>query len=116
MVNKTSGLPWMACEFRRLWRSIARSESIPDNVWNMHSRHGGISEGFDAGADPDNIRDAATHSDLATTQGYNRGSELARSSNVLIARARHRKKTPVRVRATARKSSNTRRPARRRAA
>lgn len=104
IVNETSGLPWMAFEFRRLWRSIARSEDIPDNVCNMHSRHGGISEGFDAGADPDKIRDAATHSDLSTTQGYNRGSELERSSSVLIARAAHRNRTgaTARGRSTAR--------------
>ncbi|MCK1402037.1 hypothetical protein IVB45_17460 [Bradyrhizobium sp. 4] len=97
ITNETSGLPWFAFEFRRVWRTIARSEGVPDNVCNMHSRHGGISEGFDAGANPDNIRAAATHSDLATTQGYNRGNELERSSSVLIARARHRGKTkPVR--------------------
>lgn len=97
IANEATGLPWFAFEFRRVWRTIARSEGVPDNVCNMHSRHGGISEGFDAGANPDNIRAAATHSDLATTQGYNRGNELERSSRVLIARARHRgKRKPLR--------------------
>lgn len=116
IVNESTGLPWMAFEFRRVWRAIARSEGIPNNVCSMHSRHGGVSEGFDAGANPDDIRAAATHSDLATTQGYNRGSELERSSNVLIARARHRGKTPVRRRAAPAKRSNRRPAARRRAA
>jgi hypothetical protein len=96
IANETTCLPWYAFEFRRLWRSIARAEGIPDNVCNMHSRHGGISEAFDSGAEPDFIRDAATHSELATTQGYNRGSELERSSAVLKARARRRGKTRAR--------------------
>lgn len=112
IANETTGLPWYAFEFRRLWRSIARSQGIPDNVCNMHSRHGGISEAFDAGAEPDFIRDAATHSELATTQGYNRGSELERSSAVLRARVRGRGRYPARRRG----SVNRRTSARRRAA
>lgn len=91
ITDERTGLPHYAWEFRRRWRSIARSEGIPDNVCNMHSRHGGITEAFDSGAEPDFIRDAATHSELATTQGYNRGNELTRSSAVLRARAKSRR-------------------------
>jgi hypothetical protein len=92
IVRETTGLPYPVWEFRRIWRTIARAEGIPDNVCNMHSRHGGISEAFDAGAEPDFIRDAATHSELATTQGYNRGNQLARSSAVLKARVSSRRR------------------------
>ncbi|MCK1568987.1 hypothetical protein IVB08_34580 [Bradyrhizobium sp. 173] len=86
IVSETTGLPYLAFEFRRLWRAIARDAGVPDNVFNMDSRAGGITEAFDAGAAPDFIRSAATHSELATTQGYNRGDELARSRNVAAAR------------------------------
>lgn len=99
ITDERTGLPYPAWEFRRIWRTIARAEGIPDNVCSMHSRHGGISEGFDAGAEPDFIRSAATHSELATTQGYNRGDELMRSSVVLMARAKFRGK-PERTRAS----------------
>ncbi|MGR4927272.1 hypothetical protein ACIPUD_10745 [Bradyrhizobium sp. CAR08] len=90
IVSETTGLPYPAYEFRRLWRSIARAADVPDEVFNMDSRAGAITEGFDAGADPDFIRAAATHSELATTQGYNRGDELERSSAVLLARTKER--------------------------
>ncbi|RZN09653.1 hypothetical protein CWO91_16630 [Bradyrhizobium genosp. SA-3] len=96
IVNELTRLPYPAYEFRRIWRAIARAEGIPDSVFNMDSRAGGITEAFDAGADPDFIRAAATHSELQTTQGYNRGDELSRSSAVLRARASTRRGT-VRV-------------------
>lgn len=103
ITDERTGLPYQAWEFRRIWRTVARAEGIPDNVCNMHSRHGGISEAFDSGAEPDFIRAAATHSELATTQGYNRGDELMRSSVVLKARARKRVLTrPARKRVSTR--------------
>ncbi|WP_051057046.1 hypothetical protein [Bradyrhizobium yuanmingense] len=97
ITDERTGLPYYAWDFRRIWRTIARAEGIPDAVCNMHSRHGAITEAFDAGADPDFIRAAATHSELATTQGYNRGEELRRSSAVLRARVRQRAKPAHRV-------------------
>ena len=95
ITDERTGLPYPAYEYRRTWRSIAKDEGIPDDVFNMDSRAGGITEAFDSGANPDFIRDAATHSELATTQGYNRGNELARSSVVLKARAQKRVKSPL---------------------
>lgn len=112
ITDERTGLPYPAWEFRRLWRTIARAEGIPDNVCNMHSRHGAITEAFDSGVEPDFIRAAATHSELATTQGYNRGDELVRSSVVLMARARNRGKPRVVARRPmVRKRGSTRRAA-----
>lgn len=96
IVDERTREPYRAYEFRRIWRSIAREQEIPDNVFNMDSRAGGITEAFDSGASPDNIRAAATHSELATTQGYNRGDELHRSSAVMKARTRNRGRTTKR--------------------
>jgi hypothetical protein len=97
-----SGLPFKSFDFRSRWRFCARAAGVPDDVFNMDNRAGGISEAFDAGADPDFIRTSATHSELATTQGYNRGDELRRSSAVL------RKRTASRVRIGARAGGETR--------
>lgn len=90
VISPTTSLPYAAHDFRRRWRQIARAAGVPDDVFNMHSRAGGITEAFDAKANPDFIRASATHSDLATTQGYNRGEELERTSSVLRARSANR--------------------------
>lgn len=90
VVDHRSGLPFHDYEFRRRWRQCARAADVPDDEFNMDNRSGAISEAFDAKANPDFIRTSATHSDLATTQGYNRGEELARSSSVSIARSASR--------------------------
>jgi len=109
IVSPATGQPYRAHQFRRAWREIARDAGVPDDVFNMDSRAGAISEAFDAEADPDFIRTAATHSELATTQGYNRGDELARSRKV--ARARIRKRPATTQRRTTRVGA--RRPAQR---
>jgi hypothetical protein len=75
IVSEATTMPWVAAEFRRKWRMIADDAGIPDDVKNMHSRHGGLSEGSDAGIPLEHMRHAATHSDIATTQRYSRNSE-----------------------------------------
>ena len=73
IVSEADDLPYAAHEFRRLWRKAARAAGIPDDVYNMDSRAGAISEATDAGADLELVRHAATHSNITTTQGYSRG-------------------------------------------
>ena len=74
VVSEATGLPYRAWEFRRLWRSVASSVGVPDCVYNMDTRSGAITEATDAGASLDLVRHAATHSDVATTARYSRGS------------------------------------------
>lgn len=74
IINERNQRPWIANEFRRWWRKIAREAGIPDTVRNMDSRAGAISEATDAGADLEHVRHAATHSDIGMTQRYSRGS------------------------------------------
>lgn len=57
----------------------------------MDSRAGAISEATDAGADLEHVRHAATHSDIAMTQKYSRGSE-DKIAGVQKLRAEHRNK------------------------
>lgn len=64
--------PWTDCEYRRKWRKVATACGIPKNVWNMDSRSGAISEAIAAGVPLEFVRHAATHSDIAQTQEYDR--------------------------------------------
>jgi hypothetical protein len=67
--------PWHSQAFRVAWREMATSVGVPKEVRNMDSRAGAISEATDAGAELEHVRHAATHSDIAMTQKYSRGSE-----------------------------------------
>lgn len=87
---ETTGRPWIASEFRRKWRLIADAAGIPRTVRNQDSRAGGITEAVEAGAEFDQIRQTATHSNAATTQRYNRGNFLDSASNVMQARVARR--------------------------
>ncbi|MGX9424874.1 MULTISPECIES: site-specific integrase [Bradyrhizobium] len=91
IVCDTSGLPWTDCEWRRKWRKVARTCGIPDNVWNMDSRSGAISEAIDAGVPLEFVRHAATHSDIAQTQEYDRVQAKA-TARTMKARVENRNK------------------------
>jgi hypothetical protein len=75
VVNEKNLLPWRNPEYRRLWRKLANDCGVPKTVRNMDSRAGAISEATDAGAELEHVRHAATHSDIAMTQRYSRGSQ-----------------------------------------
>jgi len=93
IVCDRTGRPWTAHYFRQRWREIARAVGVPDDVWNMDSRSGGISEATDAGAQLEDVRHAATHSNIATTQRYSRGG-ADKAAKVQKLRVVHRKGTP----------------------
>lgn len=81
IVCETTGRPWRARHFREIWRECARDAGVPDDVWCMDARAGGITEGSDAGADLDHLRHAATHTNTSTTSRYNRDA-LSKSRKV----------------------------------
>lgn len=90
VIDEVNGLPWTASEFRRYWRMVANAAGVPKNVRNMDSRAGAISEATDAGAELEHVRHAATHSDIAMTQRYSRGSQ-DKVAKVMKMRAAFRK-------------------------
>lgn len=92
IVNEKNGRPWIANEFRRWWRKIAKDAGVPVTVRNMDSRAGAISEATDAGADLEHVRQAATHSDIGMTQRYSRGQQ-DKVAGVMEKRVAHRNKT-----------------------
>lgn len=96
IVCEDTGRPYRNSNYRREWRRVARLCGIPDNVKNMHNRAGGISEATDAGAPLEHVRHAATHSDIATTQGYSR-NQNEKTANVARLRVEHRNKTSTKV-------------------
>jgi hypothetical protein len=90
----TNGLPWSGNEYRRKWRIVAREAGIPDNVWNMDSRSGAISEAIASGAPMEFVRHAATHSDMSQTADYDRGQAEATAKVMkLRMESRNRPKT-----------------------
>jgi hypothetical protein len=91
IICDTTGIPWSGNEYRRKWRLVARAAGIPDNVWNMDSRSGAISEAIQAGAPIEFVRHAATHSDVSQTADYDR-SQAEATAKVMKMRMDNRKK------------------------
>ena len=90
VVYEKSGRPYQAVQFRKEWRLVATAAGVPENVFNMDSRAGAISEATDAGADLEHVRHAATHSDIKMTQRYSRNA-AEKTANVQRSRSEHRK-------------------------
>lgn len=99
IINEATGMPWTASEYRRKWRIVARYAGVPDNVFNMDSRSGAISEAFEAGVTPERIQKTATHSDIRMTGRYNRGDQLRAASEVQRGRATQRRELDADMRA-----------------
>lgn len=91
VVCDTTGWPWATSEWRRKWRKVAKACGIPANVWNMDSRSGAISEAIAAGVPLEFVRHAATHSDIAQTQEYDRVQAKA-TAKTMKARVENRNK------------------------
>lgn len=91
VVCEYTRLPFEAGEFRRKWRAMANGAKVPKSVRNMDSRAGAITEATMAGASLEDIRHAATHSDISMTQRYARGAEQ-KVANVMQLRVASRNK------------------------
>lgn len=89
IIDEKAGRPYAGDAFAREWRRIARAADIPDHVWNMDARAGAITEAEDAGADLDDARAAAAHTQASTTARYSRGA-AGKSRKVATLRIAHR--------------------------
>ena len=92
IIDSKTGEPFKRRAFAGRWRKIARATGIPDDIWNRDSRAGGVTEGGDAGADIEDLRQHAGHADTRTTQRYNRRT-LAKTKRVARLRVEHRNKS-----------------------
>ena len=91
VLNEENGLPYKRRVYTKWFRTIARNAGIPDEVWNMDARAGAVTEALDAGAQPLDVMNAAGHTQLSTTQGYDRTS-LQKASRVAKLRVASRRK------------------------
>jgi hypothetical protein len=82
IVNELNGRPWSANEYRRKWRIVARAYGIADNVKNMDSRSGAISEAITAGVPLELVRHAALHSDILQTADYDRTQQTSTATTM----------------------------------
>lgn len=89
IVDEDSGRPYAEHAYAREWRKVARAAGVPDHVWNMDARAGGISEADEAGAAIDEIQRQVGHSQLSTTQRYAR-APIGKSRKVAKLRIAHR--------------------------
>ena len=94
IIDENTGRPYAEHAYAREWRIVARAAGVPDQVWNMDARAGGISEADDAGADLDSIRSHAGHTQASTTARYVRGT-IGKSRRVAELRRAHREKQGV---------------------
>ncbi|PVE25388.1 integrase [Microvirga sp. KLBC 81] len=94
LIDEGSGKPYRARHFRDLFRRIADDAGWPKGVWNMDSRAGSVSEAFEAGADPADVMKHATHRQISTTMGYNRGAvvQSARVAELRVAKRQKKEK------------------------
>jgi hypothetical protein len=91
IIDENLRLPYVKFRFSKAWREIADACGVPKAVHNMDSRAGAISEATDAGVDLEYVRHAATHSNIAMTQRYSRGS-AEKTLVVMQKRAEYRNK------------------------
>ncbi len=86
VIDEKAGRPYATDGYAREWRKVADAAGIPREVWNMDARAGAITEADDAGADLDEIRATAAHTQSSTTVRYLRGS-MGKSRKVAGLRA-----------------------------
>jgi hypothetical protein len=91
IIDEGSGKPWRRHHFSRTFRKIATAAGWPKELWNMDSRAGAISEAFESEAAAEDVMKSATHRQMATTMGYNRGG-IVQSLRVAKLRREHRSK------------------------
>lgn len=91
IISERTGQPWTSHAFRAVWRDLARAVGVPDNVRNMDTRSGAITEATDSGASLEDTRHMATHSDISMTAKYSRDS-AGKTAKVMQMRAAHRNK------------------------
>lgn len=91
IIDERTGQPYKVREYRQRWREFADAVGVPKSVWNMDSRAGAVTEGHEAGADPEDVRKFATHANRQTTQRYIRDTIQA-TSRIAKLRVEHRGK------------------------
>lgn len=77
IICELTGRPWKQNNFRDHWRRIATSAGVPEEVYNMDSRAGGITETIEVTGNLEAARKEADHSDPKQTAKYSRRKQKA---------------------------------------
>lgn len=94
ILDRTTGQPFRAHLFRRYWRNLADSCGIPKTIRNMDTRAGAITEATNSGASLEDVRHAATHSNVSMTARYSReGAKKTAAVMELRAQTRNKDRT-----------------------
>ena len=88
IIAEGTGKPYKKRAFADLFREIARAAGLPDTVRNMDAKAGAVTEGYDSGAEPADMMRVADHTNLRTSQRYNRTSieKTSRVARLVAAR------------------------------
>lgn len=86
VILSSDGLPYTREGWANAFRRIRDALGIRKELRSMDIRAGAITEARDRGASLPDMRDAAGHASAATTQGYIRGADEARSRVVKLRR------------------------------
>ncbi|NOX40530.1 MAG: hypothetical protein GXP05_08445 [Alphaproteobacteria bacterium] len=70
---KRGGIPFTRQGWSQAWARYRKLAGIPEEIWMMDTRAGGVTEAKEMGADPWALRDAAQHANVDTTNRYARG-------------------------------------------
>jgi len=89
VVKGEAGLPIRTRSYRKWFGEIRKAAGLPVDLWSMDSRAGGVTEAYNGEAADTDIKRAATHSDVAMTERYDRET-AASVSRVVEARKRAR--------------------------
>lgn len=85
VVCELTGRPWRGNTFRMHWRKIATKAGVPEGVWNMDSRAGGITETIEAtNGNLEAARKEAEHSNAKTTERYSRRKRQSNDATAVI--------------------------------
>jgi hypothetical protein len=86
IVNPSSGFPYSADDWSRLWRKFAAQAGVPFEVKVMDTRAGAISHGSSKGATRTQLKGAAGHSNENTTERYMRTRDTDYSKVIQLRR------------------------------
>lgn len=76
IICEGTGQPWTRRYYAEVFREIARAAGVPDDIYSMDMRAGGMTEADDIpGVTPRMMQDGAGHADIQTQEIYRRGKQ-----------------------------------------
>jgi hypothetical protein len=85
---KSGGMPYTIYGWSQAWARMRKIAKVPENIWLMDLRAGGVTEAKSLGADAYALRDAAQHSNISTTSRYSRDRSAGANNIVQLRQAK----------------------------